>query len=161
MELLTPVPSVSVRAANSGPLPGSALLTPRFSTRPSPALAGTRLRLERPGLTPQEALAGVACGSTGACAGERGLGLKEGRGCSDGRPSQCPWRQCPLCPSWSPCSEGASLSAGTSPLLQLPSPRGAGPFAVPLFFFSFFHPTQVHGDFSGPFRCPSCSADAL
>ena len=55
-ELLTPVPSACLPAANSSSHPGSALLTPRFSTQPLPALADSCLRLGRPGLIPEEAL---------------------------------------------------------------------------------------------------------
>ena len=56
-----------------------------------------------------------------------------------------------------PTSEGASLSVGTSLLLQLPS-RGAGPVPFPLFFFSFFHPIRLHRDSYCPFRFLRSSA---
>ena len=55
-----------------------------------------------------------------------------------------------------PTVSRAFLSAGTSLHLQLPA-RGAGPFLFPLFFFSSFHPMQLRGDFSCPFRCPRSS----
>lgn len=42
----------------------------------------------------------------------------------------------PLCPRWFPHCEGASLGAGISPHLQLPT-KGVGPFTFPLLFF--FH----------------------
>ena len=47
--------------------------------------------------------------------------------------------------------------AGTSP--QFPA-REAGPILLPFLFFfpSFFHPTQLRGDLSCPFRCPISSA---
>ena len=53
---LTPVPSVCLCAANNVPLPGSALLTPRFSTQPLLALVASCLRLGHQGLIPKEAL---------------------------------------------------------------------------------------------------------
>ena len=47
------------------------------------------------------------------------------------------------------------------PLLSFSStPRGAGPIPLPLLFLfpsSFFHPTQLCGDLSCPFRCPRSS----
>ena len=54
----------------------------------------------------------------------------------------------------------ASLDAGTSPLFQLPL-SDAGPIQLPLLFLfpsSFFHPTQLRGDLSCPFRCLRSSA---
>ena len=57
VEPLTHVPSGCLYAANSGPLPGSALLTPCFSNQPLPALVDSHLWLWHPGLIPDEALA--------------------------------------------------------------------------------------------------------
>lgn len=52
--------------------------------------------------------------------------------------------------------KGTSPGAMTSPLLQLPSPKGCGPHPVPFFlflpFFSFILPGHA-GIFSCPFRC--------
>lgn len=67
MEPLTPVPLGCLCIANSGPLPGSTILTPPFRTQPPPALASCCLRLEHSGLILEEALvwavhAGPVCG---------------------------------------------------------------------------------------------------
>ena len=82
-ELLTSVPSGRLCTANNSPLPGSALLIPCCSTQPLPALVDAGLRLGCPGLTLQDALAGVACRPTGTCTAKGGLGLGEG-----GEPAQ-------------------------------------------------------------------------
>ena len=53
----------------------------------------------------------------------------------------------PLCPGQSPASEGGSQGAGTFPLSWLPS-TGAGPILIPFsYFFLFFFPTWLCGDF--------------
>ena len=110
MEPLIPIPSGCLCAANSGPLPGFALLTSHFSTQPLPALAASCLRLGCPGLIPEEALAWTmhvvpACcqrrlwqwqhsgpwslhstQDSRACMGGGGLDLRGGWACSDGCP---------------------------------------------------------------------------
>lgn len=53
-------PLCGICTTDSGPLPGSALLTPQFSTQPLPAWVASCLRQERSGLIPEEALAWVA-----------------------------------------------------------------------------------------------------
>ena len=60
--------------------------------------------------------------------------------------------QSSFCPSLFPHCEWAFLSVGTSLHFQFLS-RGAGTFLFPLFVFSFFHPTWLHGDSSCSFRC--------
>ena len=65
--------------------------------------------------------------------------------------SCCSLLQSSLCvPAGLPAGEEASLSVGTSPLLQFPI-QGCRVCLTP--FFSFFHPDQVVWVFSCPFKC--------
>lgn len=68
-------------------------LTPRFSTRPLPALVDSCLRKGDSGLIPEEALAwAVVRTLEPAQAWGGGLDLRDRQGCSGGCHSQCPWR---------------------------------------------------------------------
>ena len=66
-------------------------------------------------------------------------------------------RSSPSVPDDHSAGEGASLGVGTSLLLQLPQRHRSHSTSSFLFFFSFFHPTQLRRDLSCPFRCPRSS----
>lgn len=126
--------------SNSCPLPGSALQTPLSSTQPCSVPGDTQLRLE--------------------CAGEQHgpwaqffvLPSTDQLLCSPRS------RKVPFCPSGFPYWEGASLSCRN---LSSPSAPDQECWSLPissfLSFFSFFYPTQLHGNLYCPFRCPRSS----
>ena len=63
-----------------------------------------------------------------------------------------------FCPSYFPHREGVFWVQG--PLFTFSLPPGLlVPFLIPLFFFSFFRPTQLWGVFSCPFGCAKSSTD--